>query len=176
MASARSPCGSIEAEPAAGGDIGRDELVEERRLAHAGLADDGQVPAAVVAADAEDLPAGAELRAAEDGDVRVAVREGKDDGRFQFAAVGRLHRRGADGGGGRMPEGGEFLGGEEEPAAGGAGGGTRWRRTDERRETCQAGNGERTERPGERGESWRGGAAATSAGAKTTRRTCVSKR
>ena len=106
-----------QCEAPAGADVGLDELLEEGRLAHAGLADDGQVPAAVVGADAEGFAAGAELDPAEHRHVRFVCRRWKVDRRFKFAALGELHGRGTDGGRGRVPERGEFLAREQESAA-----------------------------------------------------------
>ena len=120
MASAEVAMRIDEREPAAGGDIGCDELVEQRGLAHAGLADDGQVPAAVVGADAERLPGGSGTWSGRGPRGRVpAAASGSAAGGSSSGCRCGCMAGARDGGGGGMPERSEFLGGEEETAAGG---------------------------------------------------------
>ena len=66
--------GIDERQPTAGGDVGGDKLAEQRGLAHAGLADDGQVPAAVVACGCRRLPCGCGTSCCRARRCRVRVR------------------------------------------------------------------------------------------------------
>src|SRR5947209_243519 len=54
-----------ESHAAPGGNVGSDELLEQRGFAHAGLAKDGKVPATVIRENAETLAPAAEERRAE---------------------------------------------------------------------------------------------------------------
>ena len=87
--------------------------MQQRGLAHAGFADDRQVPPPVVGADAEFLAGGTEFHTAKYGNGGIGLRGRQSQRRFPLAAFGDLHGRRADGRGGRMPEGGEFLAGEQ---------------------------------------------------------------
>ena len=111
------PVGVDECQASAGADVGNDKLVKERGFSHARLADDRQVPAAVVGTDAESVPPLAKSQAAECGDGRFLARDGHVDRWLQLAALGDSHGRGANGGRGRVPQRGEFLARQKKPTA-----------------------------------------------------------
>ena len=92
-ASARSPCGSTRASPRPAAMSEAMSLLQQRGLAHAGLADDGQVPPPVVGSDAEGFVAGAELDLADDGHIGFVPGRWEIDRRFKLAAQGDLHGR-----------------------------------------------------------------------------------
>ena len=66
--------------PAASVDVGRDEMMQKRALAHAGLAEDGDMPAAVVWPDAEAFSLTAKCRHPEGGQVGMLACHGRATG------------------------------------------------------------------------------------------------
>jgi hypothetical protein len=99
-----------ESHPAASGDVRKEEVLEQRRFAHPRLAEDGQMPQAVLRQDAESLALPSEGGHPEDREVGVGAEPGKGHRRLEFAALDGGHRRGPDREGWQVPEGRHFLG------------------------------------------------------------------
>ena len=62
-----------QSDAAAGTDVGNDQVVQQSRLSHTGLADDGQMPAAILGQDAETSAAAAKFRLTQNGHVRMLL-------------------------------------------------------------------------------------------------------
>lgn len=105
--------GIDQSHAAAGGDIGADEPMEQGRFAHARLSLDEEMTPAVIGEDATRSLSSTKDGNAEDGHVGRAGWVGQLHRRLRLPAFDPGHRRGLDGCGRRMPEGGQFLAGEE---------------------------------------------------------------
>ena len=97
-----------------GGDIRREELVQEGGFAHAGFPDRVKMAAAIVGQDAARLRLGTKGRKSQHGQARVNVRRGQLHRWLRFPALHGRHRRRLHAGRRRVPEGGQFLGRKHE--------------------------------------------------------------